>query len=33
MNNNQNRNRNHKNAFEDFDALRLTLASPEQILD
>ena len=33
MNNNQNHNRNHKNAFEDFDALRLTLASPEQILD
>ncbi len=33
MNNNQNHNRNHKNAFEDFDALRLTLASTEQILD
>jgi len=31
MNNNHNHNR--KNAFEDFDALRLTLASTEQILD
>ncbi len=26
-------NHNHKNAFEDFDALRLTLASPEKVLD
>lgn len=31
MNNNHNHNR--KNVFEDFDALRLTLASTEQILD
>ncbi|NLE06889.1 MAG: DNA-directed RNA polymerase subunit beta', partial [Crenarchaeota archaeon] len=26
-------NKNHKNSFEDFDALKLTLASPEQVLD
>ena len=32
--NNNNHNHNHsKNSFEDFDALRLTLASPEQIID